>query len=54
MMVPRMSALLATLALCAPLAAQEKAVDAPGWEKDLAKAKSLARKTKRPIFLVFR
>lgn len=53
-MTSRVTAILTTLALCAPLAAEDKTVDAPGWEKDLAKAKSLARKTKRPIFLVFR
>ena len=53
-MTSRCVALLATLAFSAPLAAEEKTVDAPGWEKDLAKAKSIARRTKRPILLVFR
>ncbi|MFQ5732671.1 MAG: hypothetical protein ACE5KM_12050 [Planctomycetaceae bacterium] len=58
-MTSRCAAILVTLSFCAPsaaalLSAEEKTVDAPGWEKDLAKARTLARKTKRPIFLVFR
>lgn len=28
--------------------------DEPVWHKDLSKAKSIARKSKRPLFVVFR